>query len=755
MSSWNDLTMRDKSELIRLFVKHGVQNLNDIRNTYNSYAEGGPVNPPNKRKLQASDAVMHWLSERIAPADETDYDPAPAYTPSDWDDTAEGMAQATYLLGRDEQRRAFLNKGYIQGQDRDYGLVQRAANATNTRRGDVTPVFQTKPDEISRDNLIHIGNRLDATLSDEDDVSIYFKTPERRLRNAEHYPAALYIGTDGKPYGKGWDLNDYGLYDGQPDNYKYGILNIGAKVLDRIGSPTVVTTGFGEVGPTYTHDDYARNHYLRWNPHTESYEGSSYDIVITPNGWRGLRDGDEDYFANGGKMYFPGGPIATIGSTYSVPWEDAAQMYMNDVQAWNDIPEITITPNGNSYTNPVPEASYYRHTSNGSVPVITDENKWQEYWGNRGGQYMRDAQDKWGGLALGLTGAAVAPAIGGAFAGAGDAVMAAGNKVATNPWLNAGLTSYGVANSTNKLYNGQVGRSNLEDVDTFLGFVPLAYNTKTLINGAKYTWDAATKAHPILEQYPRYVVGKFKYGFDAQLPQLIRRTETPLSKSSAFSNQVYWTNPKSRFAYMDLKPSPPITNMTTDQSVLRHGRDSWEGMDYNILPGKYLLGKHVVSTRPMDTFTFGDVWKVPKKDVVTISGRNPDSPMHTLFSNAKDGDKAKGLYEQALQAEAEKVLRHPTAKDYQFMDYVFRPQYSSNVMDKSVLRGKDFGEVFPTELPEFMREVVSSSEARTHLYNKGLWHNVYYDPKPDVEARFRDAHGIELINLIKKGRQSK
>lgn len=717
-------------------------------NQHNTYPGGGGLDSRWKKvKLQASSDIMHYLSNNVAPADERDIYPMPPYTPSTYDDTAEGMAQATYLLNRDDQHEAFLNKGYVQGLQGDYGLVNKAATATNKRRGEIIPVFMTQPNEVDRDDLIHISNRL---YQDEKAEDIVFNDPKRRLVNAESYPVALYIGTDGKPYGKGWDLNDYGLYDGQPDNYHYGWRNIGAKALDLIGSPTVVTTGYGRVYPTKEQDAYARKHGLRWSDNTESYYGSAPEVVITPTSSHAL----------GGKLFDIGGSVVDNANSqyYTVPIEDATDMYLHDVQAWNDLPQITITPNGYSVQNPAPEARYFKHTSNGSVPVFTSTKDWQNYWGRKGKDYMNNAMEKTGGLGLGLTGLAVAPAIGSAFAGMGDAVMMAGDRVVTNPYFNAALTSSGVADAGNKIVHGQVGNSLLQDALTALEFAPLgnmmmkAKGGYGFLEGVNETWKDVEKAHPIVGQAPRYVMGKFKYGFDAQLPQLIRRTENPLSSPSAFSRQVYWTNPNPRFAHLDLTPSPVITNMTTDQSVLSHGIDSWEGFDYNILPGKYLLGKHVISTKPMDTFTFGDVWKVPKKAVTTISGKNPDSSLHSLYTTALDNKESKDLYEQALQAEAEKVLKHPTAKDYQFMDYVFRPQYTSDVVDKAALNGKSMKEVFPEDLPITLREVISNTTARNHLFNDKLWHNVYYDPIPDVEARFRDEHGIELINILKKQR---
>ena len=42
---WKDLSMGERAALIRIAVDSGVYSIDDIVNTYNSYAEGGPINP--------------------------------------------------------------------------------------------------------------------------------------------------------------------------------------------------------------------------------------------------------------------------------------------------------------------------------------------------------------------------------------------------------------------------------------------------------------------------------------------------------------------------------------------------------------------------------------------------------------------------------------------------------------------------------------------------------------------------------------
>lgn len=145
-----------------------------------------------------------------------------------------GAAQNTYLLPRRLQQKKFLEAGYINGTPGDYGLVAKAVGNNNF------PVFQTAPDVISRDQLVVIGN------PSTNDASSYPIPAKRELYHAGYYPSALYIDNDYNVYRKSWDLNDYGNSTGSAGT-QYGSKQWQANLLDIIGSPTVVTTGFQPV----------------------------------------------------------------------------------------------------------------------------------------------------------------------------------------------------------------------------------------------------------------------------------------------------------------------------------------------------------------------------------------------------------------------------------------------------------------------------------------------------------------------------
>lgn len=48
---WNDLSMAERAKYIQLGVQNGVTSLSDIRNTYNSYAEGGDLEESTDRLI--------------------------------------------------------------------------------------------------------------------------------------------------------------------------------------------------------------------------------------------------------------------------------------------------------------------------------------------------------------------------------------------------------------------------------------------------------------------------------------------------------------------------------------------------------------------------------------------------------------------------------------------------------------------------------------------------------------------------------
>lgn len=143
-----------------------------------------------------------------------------------------GTPQDTYLLPKNVQKDIFLEKGYIEAP-KDYGLVRKAVGNRNI------PVYQRKPDDISRDKVFPIGN-----IS-----TIWRGKKEAALENPGSYPTAVYYSPEtNKYYQKAWDLNDYGGGGGAYNNMYSPIERLKSDIIDKVGSPVVTTTGISEIG---------------------------------------------------------------------------------------------------------------------------------------------------------------------------------------------------------------------------------------------------------------------------------------------------------------------------------------------------------------------------------------------------------------------------------------------------------------------------------------------------------------------------
>jgi len=281
-------------------------------------------------RLRRSYGLMTWLSHAVSAPDATEDEPAMPWTPSDHDDTAESMAQATYLMDRDGQRRAFLNKGYMVGTPQDYGLVRNAAEAMGKRRNELVPVYQTRPDDAEREQLVHLGNIL---ADDGDETS--FADRKRRLVNAETRPTAYYLDTEGNPYAKSWDMNDYGLYNRQPDRWDYGLKNYGAALLDGIGSPVVVTTGYGLLDflPTEM-EDRIKGRNISYQDTTGRYGYSAPEVTVAPKAFGG------NLFYDGGDKDDNGTMVVDMSRVGGLPAISDPRYFIDN--SMNPLPEVEI-----------------------------------------------------------------------------------------------------------------------------------------------------------------------------------------------------------------------------------------------------------------------------------------------------------------------------------------------------------------------------------------------------------------------------
>ena len=297
------------------------------------------------------------------------------------------------------------------------------------------------------------------------------------------------------------------------------------------------------------------------------------------------------------------------------------------------------------------------------------------------------------------------------------------------------------------MYFALKGAKELSDGNQYgvLGMVPVAGKALPEIkNVAKQIYFSDNPN----AQYLRYIGGKIKYGFDAQFPDLYRR----YSILPDMSQKYTIVSPiNSRFAYDSGDVSPLISNFTTDYPVLPNSGGDWSTRPILRLPGKSLLGKNVISTRPSDTFTFGENIKVPTKNIQVFDQNTNQKLLKAFELMQKNADSRKSgrfllekprdygsEFEQALLEEATKANR-PRLKDYQFMDYVLRPKYTSQVHDTDILNSKN--------LPEDLLDALSNTQSRKQLLD-GHYKNVVYNPASPVESQFRESVGIVERNKI-------
>ena len=324
-------------------------------------------------------------------------------------------------------------------------------------------------------------------------------------------------------------------------------------------------------------------------------------------------------------------------------------------------------------------------------------------------------------------------------------------------YLDAGLTSYFGAKGLTNLVNGN------ENWETALDIAPLGRVGKSVYNTGKQLGKAAW--YSPFAQYPRYYAGKIYYGNDVELPTLYRKIKAyPKTKDG----KVLVTNPDSRFIFNNGKESPVITNMTTDVPVRAHSNGDWDMADTMVFPGKTLLGKHVISTRPSDTFTYGDNIAIDPSKVTFISGDKDaiaiaqEGGMKTITNDnlqkvIDDANRIEKLqdegnivleksdwdsYTDEMQKITRNAFKSPTVKDYKFMDWVFQPKYKSEVLPAMDLSKSSIEDL--EVLPEFISSQLGNAKLRPYLLNPNEWRNVLYDPATPAEANFRNQRGIIL-----------
>lgn len=325
------------------------------------------------------------------------------------------------------------------------------------------------------------------------------------------------------------------------------------------------------------------------------------------------------------------------------------------------------------------------------------------------------------------------------------------------PWIDAAATSLSGAKGLQDIQNGTFTPETALDVSTLAQLVKPMYELGKGLGISAW--------HSPFAQYPRYYAGKFYYGNDVELPTLYKASKRmPVIKDG----KIQITSPINTFAFENGRgvDSPIITNMTTDVPVRKHDRGDWNTSSVMAFPGKTLLGKHVISTRPSDTFTYGDNVLVKPSKVMFFSGNDIDlgiaskMGMKTVTNNKlkntfnalddiENTSNVKFVIEKPNSAdyasEIRKLTREasnsPRVKDYKFMDWVFQPKFKSEVIPFQDISKMSQKEIMT--LPEWVGAQLGKADTRGYLLNPDEWRNVLYDPATPAEAIFRDTKGIE------------
>lgn len=216
-----------------------------------------------------------------------------------------------------------------------------------------------------------------------------------------------------------------------------------------------------------------------------------------------------------------------------------------------------------------------------------------------------------------------------------------------------------------------------------------------------------------------------------------------------------------------------ITNMTSDVPVRSHSKGNWDSKDVYAFPGNILRGKNVISTRPSDTFIVDELLHIPKSQTILISG-NPKSlqyaadtgiPFYTnsrlqelynpklIHRTGTFNDKLYRPDNSTYSREIENITRElfpsPTIKQYERMDKILKPEYTSNVFKKF-----DLDDMTDDRLP--LLELGNSSINR--YMNPEYWSKskIIYAPASKIESEWRDLYGISdqeydvVINTLLK-----
>lgn len=795
LNNWDSLSLAEKAELIKVGVSNGLTTIQDIKQKYNEFAEGGSKSKKQTKPNNSQRAMDYLMSKGINPIGasaivgtlqaESSLDPTIHAKMKG--DSGEGLAQWTG--SRKKQFWATLER-IEPGAKKKYGTIdkvpfERQLDVVLHERPDVTNAINNSKDLATATDIMlrgyeNGGGGLHNMASTKQMDSIYGKWNNgysnqmtRRLGNASKI-----LGIDGyiNPtttfFEDNITLPSFSNTIDPSTVYKAPTLDATLFETPVEETPVVTTTANDELNSFQRLTNAMQALGLESpfnvdnplmviaNAYSNQYAGGGHTITV----------GSDEYNANVAKqkeLNSAGYKVKVDGSWGPYQQGLYTKMKLSGLKnATNS--SVESVDNTRVYTPNVPQKSINPHLKVNAEKGARSNAIWEKEHPN---------MTAWRNTIESVPFAVAATPViaGGAEALAGTAL---GNGITSTfgtiantakgstwlPWADAALTSAFGAKGISDISKGEF------TPETALDLLPLGQTTAFTL------YPQLVDKYPIIEQYPRFLMGKFKYGFDAELPTLYRKIKTsPIIENG----KVLITTPINRFASVSTgKETPIITNFTTDVPVRSH-KSSWDSADVLVIPGKELLGKHVISTRPLDTFTFGDNIKLKPKKISYVSGDEQlleemsDYGMDTYTSKqAIDAFKTNNTtptfgidlkkddfseYNKALTDIAKSRFKAPTLKDYQFMDYVFQPRYKSEVFPYINLSNVSMDEL--ETLPNVLADGLFNTTKRNYLTNPEEWRNVIYDPTTYAEFYFRNASGIDLkhkipLNVLNNGRNN-
>lgn len=231
-----------------------------------------------------------------------------------------GSADNVFLMSPEQQKSQLESLGWKQvDTSGGYGLVNSAVQKYKSATGRDVPMYQVGDDEISREQLVPVGDFtyhpiLNYTwVIDEQDPEtgfVYSQHTEDKLKSrgdTAHAPGRYYRDMDGNLYFKEWDFFDHGDYSrgNYSDDIRGGYVTRSltdmseryGNILDMAGNPFVKTTGYTKLTDDAQVIDNALREIIGYDSYDNEYGGDAQSALDA------IKSGKYDVKASGGKIH--------------------------------------------------------------------------------------------------------------------------------------------------------------------------------------------------------------------------------------------------------------------------------------------------------------------------------------------------------------------------------------------------------------------------------------------------------------------